>query len=282
MTDSALPRPGSILGTRVLRTEDPGLLTGSRRYLADLDLPNKLHAVFVRSDVAHGTINAIHIDDAVGMPGRRRDPHRRPNWASHRTTASCRCTRTSPGRRSPTDGCDSSGNRSPSCSPRHSSRVRTRPKRSGPTSTRCPRTSMPKPPSTSERRGDLRRARVERGNGDHRQAAHRSRRSRRRGARPIRQPAHRGRPDGTRLLCRGSRRERTPHVLGVDADAARTPRATRRRAGHGHGRHPRRHAAGRRRVRRQGRHPRRVQRRRRRRRGGPDDRSSGCHRAATT
>ena len=33
---SATPRPGSILGTRVLRTEDPGLLTGSRRYLADL------------------------------------------------------------------------------------------------------------------------------------------------------------------------------------------------------------------------------------------------------
>jgi carbon-monoxide dehydrogenase large subunit len=63
------PRPGSILGTRVLRTEDPGLLTGSRAYLADLALPGKLHAVFVRSDVAHGTIAAIHIDDAVGMPG---------------------------------------------------------------------------------------------------------------------------------------------------------------------------------------------------------------------
>ncbi len=64
-----MQRPGSILGTRVLRTEDPGLLTGSRKYLADLDLPNKLHAVFVRSDVAHGTINAIHIEDAIGMPG---------------------------------------------------------------------------------------------------------------------------------------------------------------------------------------------------------------------
>ena len=62
-------RPGSILGTRVLRTEDPGLLTGARRYLADLDLPNRLHAVFVRSDVAHGTIGEIHIEDAAGMPG---------------------------------------------------------------------------------------------------------------------------------------------------------------------------------------------------------------------
>ena len=63
------PRPGSILGTRVLRTEDPGLLTGSRKYVADLSLAGKLHAVFVRSDVAHGTINAIHTEDAVGMPG---------------------------------------------------------------------------------------------------------------------------------------------------------------------------------------------------------------------
>ena len=72
MTDPEMhetQRPGSILGTRVLRTEDPGLLTGSRKYLADLDLPNKLHAVFVRSDVAHGVIRAIHIEDAVGMPG---------------------------------------------------------------------------------------------------------------------------------------------------------------------------------------------------------------------
>jgi aerobic carbon-monoxide dehydrogenase large subunit len=70
VTDTAaVPRPGSILGTRVLRTEDPGLLTGSRKYLADLVLPGKLHAVFVRSDVAHGTIQAIHVDDAAAMPG---------------------------------------------------------------------------------------------------------------------------------------------------------------------------------------------------------------------
>ncbi|MET0908379.1 MAG: xanthine dehydrogenase family protein molybdopterin-binding subunit [Ilumatobacteraceae bacterium] len=66
---SAAPRPGSILGTRVLRTEDPGLLTGSRAYLADLPLVNRLHAVFVRSDVAHGVINSINIDDAADMPG---------------------------------------------------------------------------------------------------------------------------------------------------------------------------------------------------------------------
>jgi carbon-monoxide dehydrogenase large subunit len=32
-------------------------------------LPGKLHAVFVRSDVAHGTIGSIHIEDALDMPG---------------------------------------------------------------------------------------------------------------------------------------------------------------------------------------------------------------------
>jgi carbon-monoxide dehydrogenase large subunit len=60
---------GSILGMRVTRTEDPGLLTGSRKYVADLDLDNPLQAVFVRSDVAHGTIEALHLDDARAMPG---------------------------------------------------------------------------------------------------------------------------------------------------------------------------------------------------------------------
>ena len=60
---------GSILGNRVTRTEDPGLLTGSRRYIADLDLDRPLHAVFVRSDIAHGTIGSIDIDEARTMPG---------------------------------------------------------------------------------------------------------------------------------------------------------------------------------------------------------------------
>lgn len=63
------PLHGSILGNRVLRTEDPRLLTGTATYLADLPLERPLRAVFVRSDVAHGTIRAIHVDDARTMPG---------------------------------------------------------------------------------------------------------------------------------------------------------------------------------------------------------------------
>jgi aerobic carbon-monoxide dehydrogenase large subunit len=66
---TAPPAGGSILGTRVLRTEDPALLNGAGRYVADLPLDNPLHAVFVRSDIAHGVVRAVHVDDAASMPG---------------------------------------------------------------------------------------------------------------------------------------------------------------------------------------------------------------------
>ncbi len=60
---------GSILGTRVLRTEDPELLLGESRYVDDLRLPGALHAVFVRSDLAHGRIVSIDADEARTAPG---------------------------------------------------------------------------------------------------------------------------------------------------------------------------------------------------------------------
>ncbi|MEQ9163178.1 MAG: xanthine dehydrogenase family protein molybdopterin-binding subunit, partial [Ilumatobacter fluminis] len=71
---SPIQRPdglrGSILGNRVSRTEDPELLTGAGKYIADLDLgEGALHAVFVRSDIAHGIINSIDVDEARSMPG---------------------------------------------------------------------------------------------------------------------------------------------------------------------------------------------------------------------
>jgi len=60
---------GSLLGTRVLRTEDPRLLTGVAKYTADLPFDDLLHAVFVRSEVAHGVIRSIDTSDAASMPG---------------------------------------------------------------------------------------------------------------------------------------------------------------------------------------------------------------------
>ena len=60
---------GSILGTRVLRTEDPELLTGQARYVADLHLDHPLHACFVRSEFAHARVVGVDVADAAAMPG---------------------------------------------------------------------------------------------------------------------------------------------------------------------------------------------------------------------
>ncbi|MEY2400393.1 MAG: aerobic carbon-monoxide dehydrogenase large subunit, partial [Ilumatobacteraceae bacterium] len=60
---------GSILGTRVLRTEDPELLLGTGEYVGDLDLGDQLHLVFVRSEMAHALISSIDTADARNAPG---------------------------------------------------------------------------------------------------------------------------------------------------------------------------------------------------------------------
>ena len=62
----------SILGTRVLRKEDPAFLTRGARYVADLDDPRldgAVTVVFVRSQIAHGRIESIDKGDAETMPG---------------------------------------------------------------------------------------------------------------------------------------------------------------------------------------------------------------------
>lgn len=59
---------GSILGNAVLRKEDPGLLRGDNDYIDDLDVATKA-AAFVRSTIAHGTINSIDLGGADSMPG---------------------------------------------------------------------------------------------------------------------------------------------------------------------------------------------------------------------
>lgn len=62
----------SILGTRVVRVEDPRLLTDGGTYTADLDDPRlagAVHATFVRSTIAHAEITAIDVDAARSMPG---------------------------------------------------------------------------------------------------------------------------------------------------------------------------------------------------------------------
>jgi carbon-monoxide dehydrogenase large subunit len=51
------------------RREDHRLLTGRGQFIADLDLPHMLHAVFVRSPVAHACIKAINLARAAAAPG---------------------------------------------------------------------------------------------------------------------------------------------------------------------------------------------------------------------
>ncbi len=63
----------STLGNRVIRKEDPKFLTSGGKYVDDLYdeplLAGALHATYVRSSIAHGTITNIDVADALEMPG---------------------------------------------------------------------------------------------------------------------------------------------------------------------------------------------------------------------
>ena len=62
----------SILGTRVIRTEDPKLLTSGGVYVDDLrepELEGAARATFVRSTVAHARITGIDTSEALAQPG---------------------------------------------------------------------------------------------------------------------------------------------------------------------------------------------------------------------
>ena len=63
----------TVLGHSVRRSEDPALLTGAARFMADLEVDGMgaalLDAVFVRSHHAHGTIASIDTTVAAAMDG---------------------------------------------------------------------------------------------------------------------------------------------------------------------------------------------------------------------
>ncbi len=63
------PRPAPFIGRALPRREDHRLLTGRGQFIADLDLPHMLHAVFVRSPVAHARIGGVHLAHALAAPG---------------------------------------------------------------------------------------------------------------------------------------------------------------------------------------------------------------------
>src|SRR6202521_5176146 len=57
------------VGRSLLRREDRRLLTGQGQFIADLVLPRMLHAVVVRSPVAHARIRAIDLSASAAAPG---------------------------------------------------------------------------------------------------------------------------------------------------------------------------------------------------------------------
>ena len=59
----------SVLGNRVLRTEDPRMLTVGARYVADLRLDGAARAWFVRSSVARGRLTGVDTAEARRQPG---------------------------------------------------------------------------------------------------------------------------------------------------------------------------------------------------------------------
>ena len=61
--------PGGYVGRSVPRREDRRLLLGRGQFVADLKLPDTLHAVFVRSQVAHARIRSVDLSRAATAPG---------------------------------------------------------------------------------------------------------------------------------------------------------------------------------------------------------------------
>jgi aerobic carbon-monoxide dehydrogenase large subunit len=57
------------VGRSLRRLEDRRLLTGQGQFTADLVLPCMLHAVFVRSPLAHARIRGVDLSRAATAPG---------------------------------------------------------------------------------------------------------------------------------------------------------------------------------------------------------------------
>ena len=65
MNDTA---PTTFIGRSLTRREDRRLLTGRGQFIADFELPRMLHAVFVRSPLAHARIKAVDLSRAKAAP----------------------------------------------------------------------------------------------------------------------------------------------------------------------------------------------------------------------
>ena len=69
MTPDQRPAPVGGIGSSIRRHEDPPLLAGRARYVADVRLPGMLTMAVVRAPVAHGTLRGIDCSEARRLPG---------------------------------------------------------------------------------------------------------------------------------------------------------------------------------------------------------------------
>ncbi|HEY8093864.1 MAG TPA: xanthine dehydrogenase family protein molybdopterin-binding subunit, partial [Acidimicrobiales bacterium] len=58
-----------VIGTPMLRREDPALLTGEAKFTNDLNIPGALHLAVLRSPYAHARITSVDVSGATGQPG---------------------------------------------------------------------------------------------------------------------------------------------------------------------------------------------------------------------
>jgi len=63
-----MPKDGGI-GASSKRREDIRFLTGEGNYTDDINLHGQAYVFFLRSDIAHGTLNSVDTSAAEGMPG---------------------------------------------------------------------------------------------------------------------------------------------------------------------------------------------------------------------
>jgi aerobic carbon-monoxide dehydrogenase large subunit len=61
--------PEKGIGASSKRREDVRFLTGAGNYTDDINIHGQAHVFFLRSDIAHGTINAVNTSAAETMPG---------------------------------------------------------------------------------------------------------------------------------------------------------------------------------------------------------------------
>lgn len=59
----------SLLGNRVVRTEDPRFLRGDSQYVGDVGADDIAHVAFVRSTIPHANITNVELSEARAMPG---------------------------------------------------------------------------------------------------------------------------------------------------------------------------------------------------------------------